>query len=598
MNYMKPIPAEEIPIGPEWMYEIKYDGFRAMLTIQQGGTVTLITKNKHDFTEKFPEIVRCCSELLEVLRPFLPLKLDGELVVLNHDKQANFALIQKRGRLKNKEKIEKASLERPAAFLAFDLLETGGKSFHDERYSERKAALENIFQDVHHPVLQYVEAYKNAEEITKAVFAAKGEGIIAKRKESKYIPGKNHRDWFKIKNWRTVDGFLTAYEPKNGYFTVAVYEGKQIRELGSCKHGFDSQTYDTVREVFLQQGEKRQGSYVLPPAICARVQTLDLYEGELREPNFHSILPEAAPEEFTYEKALFDMAMIPEEIEVSNADKIFWPVPKWTKQDLLIYLREIAPYMLPFLQNRLLTVIRCPDGVEGESFFQKHLPDYAPEFLEGIGTGDEKHIVCNELRPLVWLGNHGAIEYHVPFATVESPYPSEIVFDLDPPGREEFPVAVFAARLLKQLLDHLELTSFVKTSGNKGMQVYIPIPPGSMTYEDTGVFTQGIAWTMEEAHPDLFTTERMKKKRNGKLYIDYVQHGEGKTIIAPYSPRKTKEGTVAAPLFWEEVQENLRPEQFTIRNVVERVKTFGCPFRDYFVVQKKQHLQKVLDFIK
>lgn len=176
--------------------------------------------------------------------------------------------------------------------------------------------------------------------------------------------------------------------------------------------------------------------------------------------------------------------------------------------------------------------------------------------------------------------------------------PREIVFDLDPPDRERFSLAVKAAGLLKQLLDDLRLVSFVKTSGGKGIQIHIPLPSDSISYEETGVFTQAIAWTLEKSFPDLFTTERFKKKRGDRLYIDYLQHGEGKTIVAPYSPRKREDATVATPLFWDEVGEGLHPDMFRIDHVVERVKTVGCPFAAYFTVGEQQVLDDVLAMIR
>src|SRR5699024_8745031 len=184
-----------------------------------------------------------------------------------------------------------------------------------------------------------------------------------------------------------------------------------------------------------------------------------------------------------------------------------------------------------------------------------------------------------------------------PFETIDSKSPSEIVFDLDPPGVEKFPLAIRAALMLKQLLDDLELVFFVKTSGNKGMQIHIPIPEGSMSYEKTAMLTKAIAETMENAAPTLFTTERLKKDRKERLYIDYMQHASGKTIIAPYSPRLTTSGSVAAPLFWEEVTSDLHPHQFTIENVVKRTQTNGCPFARFFETGKKQQLRKVQNML-
>src|SRR5699024_2816665 len=186
----------------------------------------------------------------------------------------------------------------------------------------------------------------------------------------------------------------------------------------------------------------------------------------------------------------------------------------------------------------------------------------------------------------------------VPFQTVYSTFPNEIVFDLDPPSRGKFQLAVQASRMIKQLLDELDLISFIKTSGNKGLQIHIPIPHDQLSFEETAIFTEVIATIVESAEPALFTTERFKKNRGGRLYIDYVQHGKNKTIIAPYSPRKTEEATVATPLYWEEINENLDPEQFTIQNVVKRVQKLGCPWLFHYEAARLQKLTRTFELIE
>lgn len=599
MSVMKPIASATIPHGAAWVYEVKYDGFRCVLDWDQD-RVRLTSKNNKDLTNNFPEVIAFCQKQQGLIRDLLPLQLDGELVFLNNPYQANFALMQKRGRSKSKTSIEKAAQLRPANFLAFDLLQQKGTNYSDKPYHERKAALQGFFEKIktdkpYHQAVDLIKAYDNADELQEIVFNYKGEGVIAKRKASTYHEGKNHQDWFKIKNWRTIHGFLTEFHPTNDYFTVHVYDGANRIEIGKCKHGLTQETASTLRDLFFSKGEKQGTSYTLPPAICAAIQTLDLHKEALREPAFSELLPEVSPQDCTIEKLQLDIAMLPKKIEPTNIDKVFWPDFDLTKGDLLIYLREIAPYMLPFLKDRALTIIRSPNGVTKEHFFQKHLPSHTPDFIEGKQIDDEQLIVCNHLDALIWFANHGAVEYHVPFQLIQHTSPVEIVFDLDPPGRERFDLAIQAALLIKQLLDDLELLSFVKTSGNKGLQIYIPIEEGRMSYEETATFTQAIAFTLEQAYPEWFTTERFKNKRNGRLYIDYVQHGKDKTLIAPYSPRKTMDATVSTPLFWEEVKEGLTPDQFTIKNVVARVQTLGCPFADYFRAGERQKLDKVLE---
>ncbi|WP_377559009.1 DNA ligase D [Ornithinibacillus salinisoli] len=596
---MKPIASTDIPTGEDWIYEVKYDGFRCVLDWKADGTIRLTSKNQKDLSMNFPEIISYCQENQSLVNDVLPLRLDGELVVLNNAYQGNFSWIQKRGRLKNKESIDKAGLERPATFLAFDLLLLEDSNLEKLSLEKRKNMLKELFtKNSLSERIRYIEAFNNSEKLWKIIFDYKGEGIIAKRKKSVYSPGKRHQDWYKVKNWRTFQGFLSEYDSENEYFTMNVFHNDSMIEVGKCKHGLDSEAFQTVKQLFLTNGEKENKIYRLPPAICASTHSLDIYRGELREPEFHSLLPNLSPEECTLEKFELDMAMLPSSFEVSNTEKLYWPDHDLTKGELLVYMREISPYMLPFLENRALTLIRCPDGVNEESFFQKHLPSYAPPFIKGFGDGDDRLIICDSLDSLTWFANHGAVEYHVPFQRVGSRNPIEIVFDLDPPDRSKFAWAIHAALLIKRLLDDLGLTSFIKTSGNKGLQVHIPIPEGSMSYDDTAVFTQAIAWTVEKQSPDYFTTERMKNKRNDRLYIDYVQHGKDKTIIAPYSPRKTAEGTVSMPMFWDEVNEDLRPEQFTIKNGIDRVHAIGCPFADYFEVGKKQDLDRVMELIK
>ncbi len=598
VDVMKPIEKNDIPLGDEWLYEVKFDGFRCELHWEKD-RVTLMSKNKKDLTDKFPEIITYCREKQELMAPFSPLKMDGELVVLNNPFQANFSLVQKRGRLKSKDSIHKEMVKRPASFMAFDLLQQSGEDLYHKNFKHRKNLLNELFKTIAlDSRIRLIPAREDAEALWQSIYDYKGEGMIAKRKTSVYAAGKNHHDWFKIKNWRTIQGFLTHMDIDNGYFTVGVYDGETIQTIGKCKHGLDEASQDTLKQLFLTKRVKQGNIYTLPPAICASINTLDVYKDELREPSFKQLLPSKPSSDCTIEQFNLDMAMIPPIIDIANTSKVFWPDKGLTKGDLLMYIREVSPYMLPFLKGKALTVIRSPDGVQGESFFQKNLPSYAPLFIETMEVDPDKQIVCNQLNTLIWFANHGAMEYHVPFQTIDSrDSPNEIVFDLDPPSRERFDLAIQASLMIKTILDELSLISFVKTSGNKGLQIHIPIPEGSMTYHETALFTQAIAWTVEKSYPDLFATERLKKNREGRLYIDYVQHGKDKTIIAPYSPRKTTDATVATPLYWSEVREGLFPDQFTITNVVERIQLLGCPFAGYFDIQQKQNLDKVLKMI-
>jgi len=585
---MKPVVSLDLPMGDDWSYEIKYDGFRCVLKWTKRD-IRLLSKNNHDLTDKFPEIIDFCQANKSSVSTILPLTIDGELVILNHPYQANFSLMQSRGRSGKRMK--------PAQFIAFDLLTRDGQSLEQQTYKERRQQLETLFKILPHDIfspLRLIEIFSKAIECQQIVFANKSEGIVAKRKSSLYRPGKKHHDWFKIKNWRKITGILTAYDEQNGYFSVAVYDRDTLSHIGKCKHGLRGDEADILRQFFRENGEISGSILHLPPTICSVINTLDLHGNELREPQFVRLAPDIQPKACTIERLKQDMAMLPPSISFSNLEKDYWQ--DVTKLDFLIYMREISPYMLPFLKNKAVTLIRSPDGIFGESFFQKHVPPYAPESIRNMSDGEL--IRCDDLTAFLWYANHGAIEYHLPFQTIGSDYPDEIVFDLDPPDRDYFYLAVRAALLIKQMLDHFHLYAFVKTSGNKGIQIHIPIPEGSLSYQDTGVFTQAIAFTVEKQYPDLFTTERFIAKRGKRLYLDYVQHGKNKTIIAPYSPRKTEEASVATPLFWEELTESFKPEQMTMTHVLERVKLKGCPFGSYHVVREIQPLERVLKMVR
>jgi DNA ligase D len=285
-------------------------------------------------------------------------------------------------------------------------------------------------------------------------------------------------------------------------------------------------------------------------------------------------------------------------VTLTSPDKPLWPKRNIVKVEYINYLTQIAPYMLPFLKNRALTVIRYPHGVGDERFYQKNCPDYAPDYIQTVQQEDINYIVCNNLPTLLWLGNQLAFEFHIPYRTSDTSYPSEIVMDLDPPSRNEFELSIEAALLIKEVCDKLRLTTFIKTSGNKGMQIYIPLPKDKVTFDESRLFTEFLAHYLIEREPGWFTIERLKKNRGNKCYIDYIQHAEGKTIIAPYSVRGNDDALVAAPLYWHEVTHSLKPDLFPITVIQDRIKKSGDPFKAFFEAKDKQPILPVLKALK
>lgn len=604
---MLPTLTFDLSVQPDWLYEVKYDGFRAILNWDNNG-ITLTSRNDKPLLPQFPEIKEYLEPLDKFLQPFLPLRLDGELVVLENSYKANFSAIQVRGRTKAAKKIAEQAAKSPCRLMVFDILVLAGRPQHSKTYQERKERLTELFRRLDFPLiadpynenlLQLVEAHNDFSKLWENVVLHDGEGIIAKQKNSLWEEGKRSLQWLKYKNWKYVSCFVTAFEKTNGYFYVGVYKEGGIQGIGQVLFGFKPEEKQALQSTIKQNmvSEDSQFFYV-EPAICLEVKYLELYDNQLREPHFHDFRFDLKPTECTYEQFIFKQKNLPEDLDITHPDKPLWKNHDIQKADFILYLREVSPYMLPFLENRILTVIRYPHGMFGEPFYQKNCPDYAPNFVQTHVSEGIDYIVCNNLKTLIWLGNQLAIEYHIPFQTIHSKGPSEIVFDLDPPSKEEFHLAVKAALLIKEVLDQLNLIGFVKTSGNKGLQIYLPLPEDVFSFEDTRLFTSFIADYLISKDPDSFTTERMKKNRGNRLYVDYVQHSEGKTIVAPYSMRGNEHAGVATPLFWEEVDYSLNPVNFNMESALHRLRKQGDPYKKYFQTKSIQSFGPVLEVLK
>lgn len=282
------------------------------------------------------------------------------------------------------------------------------------------------------------------------------------------------------------------------------------------------------------------------------------------------------------------------EVKVSNPEKELFPgITKWM---YVQYLGVLAPYLLPYCRDRLLTTIRFPNGVSGKSFYQKHVPISKPSFvitrkIEGI-----EYILLQNTPTLIWLANLACLEFHVSFHTwQELNKPTELVFDLDPTD-SSFDGVKEVALFTREVLLGMGLDGLVKTSGASGLQIYVPIKQ-IYTFEETRKVSQFTAHYLAEKYPKLITTERRVKDRGTKVYFDYLQHWRGKTLIAPYSPRATKGATVSTPLLWEELQGDITPKQFTLTNILERLKTKGDLFQGIYQ-GSKYDLTNLLSFIQ
>ncbi len=604
---MLPTLHRNAPQGNDWVYEVKYDGFRCIASLNTNH-ISLQSRGGTELSTSFPEIVRFLSELTlnKAWKQMLPVTIDCELVVLTSPLKGNFQMIQKRGRTKTKEKINTLSKEHTATLLAFDLLELKGEALLSAKFSDRKKRLLRLFEKSGLPLspvvknssrLQYVPFSTDSEELWAQIKQEHGEGLIVKKINSTYSKGKRTTDWIKVKNYQTVTCFITAYQKDNGYFHIGVFKDRSVEDLGLFSHGLTSEERSALIGVIKQNSYREDEKFVyVKPGICVEIFYLEIYQNQLRHPEFKRFRFDVDVKECTADN--LSKPALPASVSITNPDKPLWEEPLVTKQAFVDFLSYSSPYLLPFLKNRAITVIRFPHGMSGESFYQKNCPDYAPSFVETHVEQDINFILCNNIETLIWLGNQLALEFHVPFQTVLTTEPSEIVFDLDPPTKEDFSIAITGALMMKDVFDQLGLHSFIKTSGRKGLQVYIPLPEGQFTYQETRQFTEFIAHYLVSKEPALFTVERLKKHRGNRVYVDYVQHAEGKTIIAPYSLRGNDVPTVATPLYWKEVKEDLRPEEFTLFTVQERLKKLGDPFQEFEASKTTQPFQNVLSSLK
>ncbi|WP_100404656.1 DNA ligase D [Bacillus solitudinis] len=592
---MKPMlltSAVETPMLKGWIYEVKYDGFRCILDWEKNSTPKLLSRNGKMLNDQFPEIIGFCDTIADRITQLLPLTLDGEIVHLVNDYQSDFNIVQRRGRMRKKTMIQIQSEQFPCQLVVFDLLRQKGKVVTNTPLSKRKDGLKDLFHQLELQIpinylnlqnLQLIHSNLSSTEVWDSVKKYNGEGIIAKKATSTWNPGQRTTEWIKVKNWRVVTVLLTKYDQENGYFHGAIYRGETLLEIVIFQHGLTEEEKGTLISLFKENGNKTgRNIWGLPPSICIDIACIDFDGKHLREPRFHAFAFNGDPDLCTWKVMQRQLFPFPEKIDITHPDKPLWPKSRVDKDDYLLYLQKIAPHLMPFLKDRLLTVIRFPHGLLSEErFYQKNRPDYAPNFVKSVKIDDIDYILCNDIETLMWLGNQLALEFHIPFQTIHTQNPTEIVFDLDPPSTKEFSLAVEAAVRMKAIFDQFQLSSFVKTSGGKGLQVYIPLPENKFSYAETRVFTQFICTFLCEQLPDWFTVERLKKNRANRLYLDFIQHDKGKTIIAPYSPRGNENGLIATPLLWEEVNDTLSPQLFTLDVVLERSKSIGNPFRSF-----------------
>jgi bifunctional non-homologous end joining protein LigD len=597
-------PADAVPPGDDWLFEIKWDGYRIVARVA-GSEAVLRTRRDQDYTERF---VNVAKELPKAVRT-PDCVLDGEVCALDENGRPSFSAMQQ------------SKGGTPIVYFAFDVLEVDGVPLVDKPLAERRARLAELL-DRRNRTIRLSETFEDGHALLEAANAQQLEGILAKRSGSRYHEGKRTRDWLKLKTRNTDEFVVVGYtkgtgrrERSFGSLVLAEHRDGGLHWVGNCGTGFSEATIrdlldrmqplrrqtSPLAEVPKMPRVRRADVVWVEPELVAEVEFVEwTHDRHLRAPSFMRLREDKAPEEVVGDET---EPIEPEvkrgrrTLKLSNLDKPFWADEGIAKGDLLAYYRDVAPVLVPHLKDRPFTMRRYPDGAYGKAFFQKdaptHMPDWIPRFAVDVSTRESPRrrrrinvpLVNDELA-LLWMVNMGCIDMNTWYSRVDKlDRPDFVLFDLDPSPDVGFRETVQVALLVKQALDALGLASFAKTSGADGMHVLVPVERRH-TYDDTREFSEIVAGAIARSHRGLATTEWSKARRRGVL-IDSNQNGEGKTIASVYSVRPKPGAPVSTPLRWDEVDESLDPAAFTMDAVRERIREHGDLFEGVLTTRQR-----------
>ena len=596
--------ADGLPEGEGWLFEPKWDGFRAIVTVA-GGEATLTSRNGNDLTGRFAPVARAIVQALRTTNAVL----DGEVVALDGEGHSSFSKLQQgTGTL---------------ALVLFDLLEVDGQQVCDLPLVERRERLQALLDPSVRTVL-VSPVFEEGEPLLAAAQDQGLEGVVAKRADSHYTPGRRSQEWRKVKVKGRQELVVAGYTKGQGRraagfgaLVLGVHEGGELRWAGNVGTGFTEGEIERLLRLLrpLERSTSpfaetpkmpriRKGDVVwVEPELVAEIAFAEwTHDGRLRAPVYLGLRDDKPADEVRRERPSIEPEVRSRGrvLKLSNLDKPFWPEEGITKGELLAYYRDVASVLVPHLRDRPFTMKRYPDGWQGQHFFQKnapvHMPDWIPRAPMPASTreGERKTIaypLVNDELALLWMVNMGCIDMNAWYSRVDRPErPDHVVFDLDPSPDVGFPETIEVALLVKEALDLVGLESCPKTSGARGIHVLVPIARRH-TYDESRRFAEVVAGAIARAHPGLATTEWTRSKRRGVL-VDANQNGFGKTTATVYSVRPLPGAPVSTPLRWEEVRPGLDPAAFTMDAVLDRVARDGDLFAP--VLGAKQSLAKAL----
>jgi bifunctional non-homologous end joining protein LigD len=616
--------AEKPFSAKDWLFELKYDGYRLVAARRADGSAYLRYRNGADVTAIFPEIAHAVRAL-----PCGEAVLDGEAVVLDDGGRPNFGRLQERGQIRKARDAERAAVEHPVTLVLFDLLGFEGHDLRGLPLSKRKELLRPLVPRA--GPLRYADHVEaRGEELFGRVREMGLEGLIAKKADAPYRGGRSNV-WLKLVAERTGDFVVCGTSaPKGarsgfGSLHVGAYDGEgRLVYCGRVGSGFNARQLDEMsadletltRDRPLAVGHVPEGAenhWVEPRMVVEVKYKTWTPDGMLRHPVFSRVREDKKPEECLLAvlpgvrpapeptatpkapkgtkrgtkgvdegaKFVAPIEAEPERVlKFTNTTKIFWPKERYTKGDLIAYYQGVAPWMLPYLEDRPVVMTRYPDGIEGKSFYQKDAPAFMPDWIRTVpvwseGTEKEiRYIVCEDAQALAFLANLGTIPIHIWSSRVETlQRPDWCLLDLDPKGAP-FEHVIQLARSIHELCGVIDLPCFPKTTGSTGLHVLIPLGR-QCTYEQSRMLGNLLARVIHDQHPEISTTARSLSARGGKVYLDFLQNRHGQLLVAPFSVRPLPGASVSMPLRWSEVTKKLDNTAFTIKNALARLEKLG-----------------------
>ena len=580
----------------EWIYEIKWDGYRAIAECK-GDKIKLYSRNGLSFNEKFRPVVSALKKLKH------DAVLDGEIVWLDKKGNPSFQKLQQ----------HEDNPQGKLVYYVFDLLFLNGKDTRHLALKDRKALLKKLLSQVKDPAIKYNDhIFKNGKKFFASATKKKLEGVIAKKAAGEYTTGIRSKEWLKIKNRTSMEAVIAGYTAPQGgrkhfgSLVLGEYVGDELKYLGHTGTGFDEKTlkelWAKMQPLVTKQSPFDTKVRVNMPVTWLKPKLVaEIFYAELTD---EGILRHSAFKGLRIDKKLSDVKNTTRQKEeavnskdnlvkigghtltLTNLSKLYWPKEKISKGDLIAYYDTMSDYILPYLKDRPLSLKRNPNGISDEGFYHKDAGEQAPSWVKtyDVKSGSTNkivnYIVCNNKATLLYIANLGSIEINPWNSTTrKAEYPTYMIIDIDPSPKNSFDQVIETALAVKKILDKAGVDCYCKTSGATGLHVYIPMG-NKYTYEQARKFGQIVAAMTVDVLPEFTSIERSLKKRGNKIYVDFLQNSKGQTLACAYSVRPKKDATVSTPLLWKEVKKGLHPSQFTIFNIEKRVKKMGDLFEE------------------